>query len=259
MKSSSLLTPVVYGRPEVLVFDCLKLDRAEALRYLGHIDQEMDDALQERFEKLAAACEQQLRPACVYATFKVAQVGEVAACGCMPSIALEGSGLKLLGCDIVSHVAQANEVILLACTLGANSVRELAKYEALSMVDALLFNAAASALIEAALRKVQTAIEQSANQRNLYATTRFSPGYGDFPLSLQPQLLEALDAARRIGLRVNEASMLLPEKSVTAVIGLIKPEYDCGKRGQCRQAEQCVTCVLRERCPIKSSGGMCHE
>lgn len=42
---------------------------------------------------------------------------------------------------------------------------------------------------------------------------RFSPGYGDFPLECQGMLLEALEAGKRIGIKLTD-SLLMTLKSV---------------------------------------------
>lgn len=51
-------------------------------------------------------------------------------------------------------------------------------------------------------------------------TDRFSCGYGDLPVSTQKAFLQVVDAERKIGLHVSESCMLVPEKSVTAIIGI---------------------------------------
>ena len=43
---------------------------------------------------------------------------------------------------------------------------------------------------------------------------------GDLPLTAQREFLKALDAERLIGVHLNEACVMTPSKSVTAVIGL---------------------------------------
>ena len=48
---------------------------------------------------------------------------------------------------------------------------------------------------------------------------RFSPGYGDFPLTAQRDIFAILDCPKRIGLSLNQSLLLSPTKSVTAVIG----------------------------------------
>ena len=49
---------------------------------------------------------------------------------------------------------------------------------------------------------------------------RFSPGYGDVPLSVQRPLLEWLDA-RRIGVTLTQGFLMLPEKSVSALAPIV--------------------------------------
>jgi cobalamin-dependent methionine synthase I len=49
---------------------------------------------------------------------------------------------------------------------------------------------------------------------------RFSPGYGDLSLSVQSDLLNVLDARRNIGLTLSDSLMMIPQKSVTAIVGL---------------------------------------
>ena len=66
-------------------------------------------------------------------------------------------------------------------------------------------------------------------------TPRFSPGYGDLPIELQRDFLTLLDASRKIGLTATESSMLVPSKSITALIGIRSDQkeityHPCGTR-----------------------------
>ena len=246
--------PVAYGRPETLAFSSLKLDRGEALGYVGYAGQEVDDVLRARFERLADACERDLRPLCVYATFEVDRArtrwdegdGD-------PCVALEGTNLVLGGRDIAAHLHGAREVAFLACTLGVASERELRKHAALSPVDAVLYGAAASALVEAAANAAEAALVASAAVRGLRTNFRYSPGYGDLSLSVQPAFLRALDATARIGVSVTEGNLLVPTKSVTAAIGLFDGSApDTGAR------DSCSSCALKGCCSLREKGCTCH-
>lgn len=46
---------------------------------------------------------------------------------------------------------------------------------------------------------------------------RRSPGYGEMPLALSREILERLDATRKIGVALTDSLSLVPTKSVTAV------------------------------------------
>jgi len=49
---------------------------------------------------------------------------------------------------------------------------------------------------------------------------RFSPGYGDLPLSIQPQMISATNANKYLHISVNESLLMIPQKSITAIIGI---------------------------------------
>lgn len=49
---------------------------------------------------------------------------------------------------------------------------------------------------------------------------RRSPGYGELPLSLSREIIEELDATRRIGVCMTDSELLVPSKSVTAICAI---------------------------------------
>ena len=232
----------------------LCLNREEALGYVGYAGQEMDAHLRERFEALADSCERGLRPACVWALYQVdeARTRENAEAGA-PAVALRGSALMLPGRDIAAHLQGAREVALLACTLGAASEREMRKLGALSATDELLYGAACSALVEAAANAAEAHVVTQAAARGLHTNWRFSPGYGDLPLSIQPEFLRTLDATRRMGIVVNAGGLMVPTKSVTAVVGL----FDTPTPGA-EVRTRCGVCQLRHCCERRKRGTTCH-
>lgn len=58
---------------------------------------------------------------------------------------------------------------------------------------------------------------------------RYSPGYGNLDISIQRELLKSLDAERTIGLTASSHNILIPRKSVTAIIGVIPKEVVVNK------------------------------
>lgn len=267
----------------------LRVNRAEALRYLGYAGQELDGSLAERFEALARACESELRPRWTWAAFPVdggrsrwgadggpmpegrrpaegASASKGARCAedapvpedahrasGIPCVALSGTSLSLEGHAIARHLRGARQAALLACTLGAESERRLRLLSALSATDALLYGAAASSLAEGAADAAERAVAAWAAENNLRCGARFSPGYGDLPLSVQPALLAALDAHRRIGLAATCDNLLVPAKSVTAVIGL----FDASVTPPDAR-DRCGACPRYDDCPLRKEGATCH-
>ncbi len=83
-----------------------------------------------------------------------------------------------------------------------------------------------------------------------FLTDRFSPGYGDLPLSLQRALCAALDSQRRLGVTVTESLLMVPMKTVSAVIGLADTPQPARVRG-------CAFCARRETCTFRKNGNTC--
>ena len=278
---------VRYGRLGAGGVPNARLDRSEALRYLGYTGQQVDEALLTRFNRLADECERVIAPSFAWSVFGIdekrtcweapepaatgspdaldaamdaaesrsAVSSQGAGCGkgLVPQVALAGCGLVLEGNSIAEHVHGACKVALMACTLGAVSEREMRKHEAISVADGVMFGACCSAFVEAAANVTEGLIVGFAHDMGLTTNWRFSPGYGDLPLSAQPALLKALDASRRLGIAVTSTNMLVPVKSVTAVLGLFEKPAD---GGEARDA--CAICRLRDGCELRKRGVTCH-
>ena len=86
--------------------------------------------------------------------------------------------------------------------------------------------------------------------RKKYLTGRFSPGYGDWPITVQPKVAAVLDTARRAGICVLNTNLMTPRKSVTAILGLSDHPVKGHLAG-------CGHCVLRTRCEYRKRGKTC--
>ena len=278
---------VHYGRLGTAGVPDARLDRSEALRYLGYAGQQVDEVLLARFNRLADECERAIAPSFAWSVFDIdeertcweapgpattgspdaldAATDAVEGCsaassaeaecgkGLVPQVALGGCDLILDGDSIAEHLRGACKVALMVCTLGAVSEREMRKHEAISVADGVMFGACCSALVEAAANITEDLIVRFAHDMGLRTNWRFSPGYGDLALSAQPAFLKALDASRRLGIAVTSTNMLVPVKSVTAVLGLFdEPDNGGGAR------DACAICRLRDGCELRKRGVTCH-
>ena len=73
---------------------------------------------------------------------------------------------------------------------------------------------------------------------------RFSPGYGDLPLETQRPLLQILDSGRRAGIVLSDTMLMIPSKSVSAIIGVGAPLASPPFSG-CRSCSK-VDCAYRK-------------
>ena len=156
--------------------------------------------------------------------------------------------ITLTGTTALRMLAHSQQAVLLACTLGAQFDTLLRTQQARDMSRAVMLDACGSAWVEAGC----DAAEQELHARfpDLHLTDRFSPGYGDLPLTLQPGICAALDAQRRLGVTVTKSLLLNPAKTVTAVIGLADTPQMARIRG-------CAYCALQQTCALRKGGTNC--
>ena len=118
------------------------------------------------------------------------------------------------------------------------------------MAQALILDAAASAAVENVCDNLCADLAETFAPHCL--TDRFSPGYGDLPLSQQRDLFRLLDVTRRIGVSLSESGLMVPQKSVTALIGV-------SDRPQRKRSGGCETCTMSADCAYRKDGKNCGK
>lgn len=217
----------------------MELDVLDALRYLGAGDCPTQRALRE-MAAVARELTERLWPKYTYRVFSLDHRPE--------GILLKEADILLGGTLAKTMLADCPQAAVLACTLGAEFDAMLRAEQVRDMGKAAMLNACGSALVEAGCDEVERVVAE--RFPNLFLTDRFSPGYGDLPLSLQPKICAALDTPRRLGLYVSEHFLMNPVKSVTAVIGLAETPQKSRIRG-------CDFCAMRETCALRKGGNHC--
>ena len=215
------------------------MDINEVLRYLGCPTEQAAPQTRALAEQAAAQMEQTARPRSVFRESGLSITGD--------GVLLE-SGLLLPGRDLARHLAGCDRAVMLAVTLSAQADTLIRRAESRDMALALALDCAAAALVEEVCDRLEGEI--FAKYPGCHFPFRFSPGYGDLPLSVQSGLLALLDAPRKIGLCANENHILTPRKSVTALIGVSREPVG-------RAVRSCQSCPGREGCQYRKSGGHC--
>ena len=107
-----------------------------------------------------------------------------------------------------------------------------------------------AAYIESYLDDVTLKLSQGYAEKGYHMTMRYSPGYGDLGLDVQPKIIDILQAQKRIGLSSNDDHLLIPRKSITAFIGLQqKPYINLNNR--------CDNCLIRNICELRKGDKNC--
>jgi cobalamin-dependent methionine synthase I len=128
--------------------------------------------------------------------------------------------------DLACHLRNCSKAVLLAATLGTGADTLLRRYNALDMEKALIAQAVCTVMIEQYCDTVVSEIAHNSCLDGLYPTARFSPGYGDFDIKWQKDMLKLLNAEKSIAISLTDGLMLIPSKSVTAVVGFSKEKHD---------------------------------
>lgn len=113
---------------------------------------------------------------------------------------------NLQGCD---------QAFVFAVTTGIGVDRLLGRLNMISQASHFITDALSSAAVESYCDYVNLLIEG-----DLKTKPRFSPGYGDLPLEIQPEILNALSADKTLGITLNSSLLMTPVKSITAIMGV---------------------------------------
>ena len=215
-------------------------DRGEILRYIGYSGQKIDEGLEERILRVIGKTNRAAAPKLSAMLYTCEEDGSWP-----ESLAF------LTGQDIRRHLAGCRQILLMGATLGAGVDRAIHIEEVRDALSALVMDSAASTLIEAVCDSFEAELRRRAAEEGKFLTTRFSPGYGDLPLSVQNRFGELIEA-RRIGLTITPEHIMIPRKSVTAIIGIADHPLSIRKR-------TCAACNMRGSCRFRRNGVTCGE
>lgn len=215
------------------------ISRSETLRYMGHkgeIPSELEKVL-DSSEKLIKSS---IFPKYVYRTAGINTDGN--------TIKLEGFPSEIISKDLSEHLKNCTDAVIMAVTLTSEADRLISRAEISDMIQAYTLDAMCSSAIETACDIAESEIFSEIGAK--YITWRYSAGYGDLALSYQKDFIRFLNAEKRIGLTLTPEYLMIPRKSVTAIIGISNTPLE-NKRKSCR------LCNMYGRCKFSLEGGHC--
>ena len=142
---------------------------------------------------------------------------------------------------LVRNLTGCCGAVLLAATIGPACDMLVRRASITSAADAAVYQAAGAAAIEAFLDDYNDKLKASYEARGLFLRPRFSPGYGDFKLEHQKDWFRLLDITKQIGIELTDSLLMVPTKSVTAIIGIGIDENKSGCSG-CKGCNKHDTC-----------------
>ncbi len=209
----------------------IQADRKEIFRYLGYRDREPEAGVAEAVDSCTAELLKVAEPRSVRRIFPLEWEGT-------DRFRIEGMDVRSR--NLSRNLRGCGEVCLMAATLGLGPDRLVQRAEALGKMSwAVILQAAAAAMIEAYCDEVNEDIRREAAAEGKFLRPRFSPGYGDFSLEHQTEFFRILEVQKKIGVTLTGSLLMMPSKSVTAVIGLSEEDTHCILQG-------CEACGKRD-------------
>lgn len=218
------------------------LSKPEVLRYLGYRGTVIPLALDQLIDQCIDEVLQTVQPQYIYRKFAICHTDD--------GVQIEQTPILLTGNSIREHLLHCNEIYLLAVTIGIQADRMIRKKMATAPDEGVICNSAFGVAIEQVADLADEQIQQECAKDGKNTTWRFSPGYGDLPLTPQKQIIQVLQTQQAIGLTVTDSLILTPTKSVTAIIGVTDARKD-------PRSNKCDYCANRERCQFRKSGKQC--
>ncbi len=134
-------------------------------------------------------------------------------------------GIEFSSKSLARLLANSVVAILMAATSGSKITDEISRLQqAGEMSKALVYDATASEITDAVLDWLAAFIKKPLTRQGQSLTyMRFSPGYGDLGLENQKTMVQVLEL-EKYGVELTESCQLVPEKTVTAIMGIEAPD-----------------------------------
>lgn len=207
----------------------MEWNEREILRYLGHRGQEIPENVEELIKECERELEQMASPRAMWKEYPLSIQDHV----------LDMGFLQTRSKSLERNLRDCERVILFAATLGSKVDVLLHRYNMIQMSKAVVMQAASVAMLETFCDEKNQELKNSYEAKSWYLRPRFSPGYGDFPLECQREIAPALEMGKRIGINLTDTLLMMPSKSVTAVIGASRLPRNCTVQG-------CEVCAKRD-------------
>mgnify|MGYP003297629351 FL=1 len=206
----------------------------EAVRYLGYGKNAVDDKTLQEIQDSFRELERLADKKSIYRIFELSLKDENE---------LKIGNVEIYSRNLRTNLKDCKQVVLFAATLGTEVDRLIRKMQVVDMAKAVVMQACAATLLEEYCDELQQKIAEHMQEQGKYIRPRFSPGYGDFSIQHQKDVLAMLEASKRTGVTMTDSYMLTPTKSVTAVIGIGDVEMNCNLNS-CEECDK-TDCTYR--------------
>ena len=216
----------------------------EVLRYLEYKGQIIDDNLKETINQCKNITKARINPRYTFRVYSIKKNKGI--------IEFEGSNLKLESRDLYNVLKDCNKCILMAATIGLDIEKDIRKYSLTELTKGIIIDSCATTAIEEVCDMVQEEIQNNILEDEQHTTLRYSPGYGDLPIEKNKDILNLINGQKEIGLTITTNGIMIPRKSVIAIIGISDNKLSQVKKS-------CKNCNNKDTCKFKRGVDSCES
>ena len=133
---------------------------------------------------------------------------------------VEGSPGLFFGKKIASLIQECDYVSLILTTIGDALPDRATEIQKKEPTDAYYLEHVGGWMADYLADRVDERIVRECNKHGYTTTMRYSPGYGDWTLDAQPELIRLVEA-EKIGVILTDSKIMIPRKSVSAALGWV--------------------------------------
>lgn len=197
----------------------INYEQAYAYMRVGEVSPELVSIMQEMERELLAIA----TPRKIAKVYKVDKMYN--------NYLLKGAEILLESEDINRLFVDVKQIAVQCVTLGIAVDKRIEYYSRISAIRMLALDALSNVYVEQIADELSG--ELAKKYSNMHMTVRFSPGYGDLSLDIQPKIIAELDATKRAGISLNSSNLMIPLKSMTGFSGFSNQcqatSFDCNK------------------------------
>ena len=197
---------------QTVAYPAPPVDKKEVLRYAGAKD--ADVALDLLLDECISIARDGFTYRASYAVYPVTRTDEGLSLGFMTTRSR----------DLAKNLDGCHAVIVFGATVGRTLDRLVFRESVLSPAKALLLDALGPERVEALADVFCRDLAKKYEEEGSVLRPRFSPGYGDLPLSVQKEIFSVLGLPKGLNMTLNDSLLMSPKKSVTAFVGIAAKE-----------------------------------
>lgn len=211
-----------YQKPIRVSFSMKPLPAEKVWKRLGYakkekrVNPEINRLLDEEMDRIQAL----IQPAGIYRLLQIKSRSS-------EKITFQNNPFVIESVQVARLLKESDPVVLFMVTIGPALEHEVESLISKGEITrGVILDAIGSEMAESCANQLHWDIlDKTAGESGFRVTARFSPGYGDWPVTIQREIARTCGGST-IGIVVTESSMMIPRKSVSAVLGFtaLKPK-----------------------------------